>query len=362
MNNKAFTLVELLAVIAILSVLVLLVLPNITNSVNNHSNKTDKLVLSMIKDAAKLYVEDNKKKFEENPYDYSCITLTELVDKEYLKKGIEMSGEDITNTKSIKVTNNDGFNYELVNNSECILIPDPGLYDKNNKLLASWDELVEEYDFKTLIEVGGISEESSDSGVATYIINTHFSNATKLIIDKSVTNIGDEAFYNCTNLKSITIPNSVTGIGASAFWNCRSLTSITISEGVTSIGEYAFEACTSLTSITIPGSVTSIGDYSFWGCINLKDVTIAEGVTSIGAGAFQECNNLMNIAIPSSVVSIGNWAFTRCHSLTSIIIPASVTSIGENAFLDCDSLATIHYKGIATGYPWGAPNATVVSE
>ena len=35
---------------------------------------------------------------------------------------------------------------------------------------------------------------------------------------RSVTSIGDSAFYDCTGLTSITIPDSVTSIGDSAFY------------------------------------------------------------------------------------------------------------------------------------------------
>ena len=35
-----------------------------------------------------------------------------------------------------------------------------------------------------------------------------------------VTNIGDEAFKDCTELTSISLPNTVTEIGAYAFCNC----------------------------------------------------------------------------------------------------------------------------------------------
>ena len=64
---------------------------------------------------------------------------------------------------------------------------------------------------------------------------------------KSVTSIGQYAFYNCSSLTSITIPNSVTSIGGYAFSDCSSLTSIAIPSSVTSIGIWAFEHCTSLT-------------------------------------------------------------------------------------------------------------------
>lgn len=110
------------------------------------------------------------------------------------------------------------------------------------------------------------------------------------------TTIGDYAFYGYSKLTSITIPSSVTSIGNNAFYDCTELkevhisdiaawckisfksnplsyahnlylngtlvTDLSIPNGVTSIGG-AFSGCTELTSVTIPGSVTSIGDSAF---------------------------------------------------------------------------------------------------
>ena len=88
-----------------------------------------------------------------------------------------------------------------------------------------------------------------------------------------MTSIGDEAFRDCSNLKSITIPDRVTSIGDSAFYGCSSLTSITIPDSVISIGDSAFYKCSSLTSITIPDRVTSIGRRAFFACSRLSSIT-----------------------------------------------------------------------------------------
>ena len=66
-----------------------------------------------------------------------------------------------------------------------------------------------------------------------------------------MTDIEDEAFKGCTNLKSITIPDNVTDIGDYAFSDCTSLESIKIPNSVTDIGCEAFSDCTSLNSVTI---------------------------------------------------------------------------------------------------------------
>ena len=158
---------------------------------------------------------------------------------------------------------------------------------------------------------------------------------------KSVTSIGDNAFYNCSSIISITIPNSVTSIGDYAFDCCLHLKSITIPNSVTSIGECAFKYCTSLAGIEIPDSVTSIGEFAFDNCRNLISVTIPNSVISIGKSTFEDCTSLTSITIPESVTSIGESAFSGCKSLTSITIPESVTSIGESAFSGCKSLTSI---------------------
>ena len=157
----------------------------------------------------------------------------------------------------------------------------------------------------------------------------------------ALTTIGESAFDDSRNLKSIDIPVGVNSISKLAFWGCSGLTSITIPNSVTSIGESAFSSCSGLASITIPNSVTSIGYGAFWGCSGLASITIPDEVTSITSGAFYGCSSLTSINIPDGVTSIGGWTFNGCSSLTSIAIPNSVTSIGSEAFKLCSGLTSI---------------------
>ena len=158
-----------------------------------------------------------------------------------------------------------------------------------------------------------------------------YKNIKVVIIEKGVTSIGYEAFYEFTNLTSVTIPDSVTSIGDFAFGHCDRLTSVTIPDSVTSIGYYAFGCCYRLTSVTIPDSVISIREYAFQYC-SLTSVTIHDGVTSIGAFTFYNCESLTSVTIPDSVTSIGENAFGSCESLAVAVILYYNVSIDSSAF------------------------------
>ena len=89
---------------------------------------------------------------------------------------------------------------------------------------------------------------------------------------KTVTKIGDRAFYLCTRIYMITIPDSDKEIGDRAFYGCEAITEIVIPDGVTEIGESTFEHCTALAKIVIPDSVTDIDTLAFYMCS--ADLTI----------------------------------------------------------------------------------------
>ncbi len=148
------------------------------------------------------------------------------------------------------------------------------------------------------------------------------------MIAEGVTSIGEQAFYECTSLKSVTIPDSVTNIGADAFSHCTSLTS------VTSIGYNAFDSCKSLTSVTIPNSVTSIGVDAFALCTSLTGIWVAEGNSHYSSDA---SGVLFNKDKTTLVQCPGAFA--------AYTIPDSVTSIDWDAFGDCTSLTDVYYAG-----------------
>ena len=97
---------------------------------------------------------------------------------------------------------------------------------------------------------------------------------TKVQFDDAITNIGNCAFYACSNLTEVITPKALSEVGKYSFAICTSLVSIDLPNGTKRIGEHAFTMDSALKSITIPSSVLGIGTEAFYNCERLTKVKI----------------------------------------------------------------------------------------
>ncbi len=149
-------------------------------------------------------------------------------------------------------------------------------------------------------------------------------------VGDGIKDIGDEAFFACSNLEQVSLPESLSVIGWNAFGYCASLDEIEIPESVYEIGARAFYETPWLKKqgdfalvndiliayqgeksvITIPENVWTIGTGAFWGNDTLTSVTIPYGLEFIDGYAFFDCTRLKSVTIPQSVAHIGGEAFS----------------------------------------------------
>jgi predicted nucleic acid-binding protein len=161
-------------------------------------------------------------------------------------------------------------------------------------------------------------------------------------LPKNLIEIGERAFYQCSDLENIVIPSSVSRIGKWAFSGCSSLKDVTVPAGVTEIQDCTFKECSDMITVTIPGSVVKIGKEAFYGCHNLKAVTVPDGVLTIGNSAFGDCPELTDITIGASVTKISDYAFRESRVLNKVVILGENTKV-SSAFADTVS-AIFHVK------------------
>lgn len=126
---------------------------------------------------------------------------------------------------------------------------------------------------------------------------------------------GTLVYYPMNRKGAYTVPAGTEKIAVNAF-SQSVITSISIPDSVTEIGESAFYQCTQLTGITFPKNLKVIERYVCMGDTALQSVTIPEGVTTIRSWAFWDCSSLKSVTIPASINTIEN-AFPKETSVTS---------------------------------------------
>lgn len=150
-------------------------------------------------------------------------------------------------------------------------------------------------------------------------------------------NVG--AFRNCTNLEEIIFHNCEK-IGGYAFNKCTSLQEITLSKNLKHVGSYAFSQCNQLKDIILPSEVETISYHAFEDC-NLASIQFPPSLKRIESYAFSGCGNLSSINLPG-LTSISNYTFFGCSNLTEVKLPSTLERIGDNAFENCDNLNKVY--------------------
>ena len=125
-------------------------------------------------------------------------------------------------------------------------------------------------------------------------------------------------FRNCTSIQTIQFPvgTKITNVGENAFYNCKLLEGIDLSS-CEIIEKSAFDGCEKIVGIDL-SSCKQIGVGAFYNCKALKDVTFGEALERISDDAF--CYTVIEeISLPSYDFTLGRNPFAHTN-LTSIVL------------------------------------------
>ncbi len=216
-----------------------------------------------------------------------------------------------------------------------------------------------------------------------------------IFIGKEVTELEENCFYYCTDLKAVFVDPenpqyaSVDGVLYSKDMTRILLCPIKNSEYRTALALGVAapadeDACAEFTEKTkdffpsddedmsetvknalaksgalyeIPATVKDVGDFCFSYCDRLTEIGIPDGVKTIGDMAFFKCKALASISLPDGLESIGSDALSYCEALSYIYVPASVKTIGHHAFFGCMGVDAVYLgapdkDSVQTGESW----------
>ena len=188
--------------------------------------------------------------------------------------------------------------------------------------------------------------------IPQYFLNT-ITTLTEIEIPASVQKIGDHAFADCSNLKTVTFKeqdaSKLTTIDTSAFEGCSLMTLSKLPEGVTTINASAFKDCKKISLTDLPTGLITIGNAAFENCTMLR-IGKLPAITALGMAAFKNCVKLPFLSVDTSnLAEINATAFEGCTGLSSVQINGGEkkqTTIADGAFATCNSLKWLDIENV----------------
>ena len=101
----------------------------------------------------------------------------------------------------------------------------------------------------------------------------------------------------------------------------------------TQIADNAFENCQELKSVHFPDEVI-IGKKAFSNCINLENMSFLKSAYIIDSFAFSDCMSLKQVSFPPTVIVLEDNIFNNCN-LDTLVIPKEVRKESDDFLKNC---------------------------
>ena len=199
-----------------------------------------------------------------------------------------------------------------------------------------------------------------------YLLLSDCKKLKKIILPKTIVEIGNYAFWGCSNLKSLVIYSKVNSIKSGIWARCDKLNDVkiidnpnfhfensilydnnytkiiaalqtgyygdlTIKEGIKEIQSYAFSNCKSLTGAIFPSTLTKIDSCSFE-VSGLTSVIFNKNIEIIDHFAFSSCYQLKEVNLVEAKIKILEYGAFHCCKLENVYLPRALITMKEVVF------------------------------
>ncbi len=319
-------------------------------------------------------------------YGYGALDVSALILEERGTVTFNMMTDELENTEQVFIRTHtlqnmpeperlyaifDGWYYDPQCTEEYVWYEDE--FHSDLTLYANWVNEDDGIPYTYVELEDGTIEIRSYTGHRRYITIPDY------IDGKVVSSIGEFAFKGETRLREVKLPKYLKRIRMSAFSGCSNLVAMEIPDTVTEIGENAFFDNVRLSTLTFGqnSQLVSIGDYAFSGCAKMRTFTVPSKVTSLNATAFYS-----NTAMIAYDVQAGNTSFTAKNGVlfnytgSSLVcypaglsgtytVPENVQSIADYAFaftrLNGVELSGVQTLG-ASAFIYGSLESVVIPD
>lgn len=153
-----------------------------------------------------------------------------------------------------------------------------------------------------------------------------------------ITDIGERAFANQFDITGISLPESLEKIHQGAFEACTGLAdTLVIPRSLTYIGPDAFNDCFRLTTVVWQAdsceyNTRNVEYYFFYRCGSLRTVVMTPNVRKMPEGLFRKADSLHTVVFSDGMETIPFNTFSFCTTLDSIRFPQRLHTIEHGAF------------------------------
>lgn len=161
--------------------------------------------------------------------------------------------------------------------------------------------------FRYCYELKSVFFEANDIELGEHVFSDCV-NLNTITLPSRIKDIPKGTFCNCPQIGNLVFPDTIISIGEEAFRDCG-FKKLIMPKELKYIGDYAFENCTELKSLSLNNQIEEVGCFAFGSCNKIEELYLPKSLKIIKVGSFN-IKNKVTITSPTTSIAengLGGW-------------------------------------------------------